>query len=448
LTGDHEVYVAGDRPTALEVFKRERPPVVTLDLGLPPETAGVEEGFRTLENLLENDPLSKVIILTGRKEKEHALEAIGRGAYDFLTKPVDLDELRVIIRRGVHVAQLERECRQLQSRIGQEPFEGMLGTSPQMAHVFDTIRKVADTEASVLITGESGTGKELAALAIHLRSARRNGPFVVINCGAIPETLLESELFGHEKGAYTGAHVQRRGRLELAHGGTLFLDEIGEFPPHLQAKLLRFLEERRIERLGGREQIPVNVRVVAATNTDLNQALSAGRFREDLYYRLGVIMISMPPLREREGDIELLAKSFLQRYAAEAQTHVNGFTPKALRALVNHTWSGNVRELENRIKRAVILADGKKVTPKDLELTSPYAKYDGQSLREARDSLDKALIQQALVRNKSNLTRTASDLGISRPTLYELMDKLSIPRSQKSAANNHSNTRQNPLMKG
>jgi two-component system NtrC family response regulator len=428
LAGEHEVLLAGDRPTAVELFRNERPHVVTLDLGLPPEPAGVMEGFRALAEILEHDPLSKVIIVTGREEKEHALEAIGRGAYDFLAKPVQLDELKVIIRRAAHVSRLEREHHELQRRSGQVPFEGMLGTSPQMEAVFETIRKVANTDASVLITGESGTGKELTGLAIHLRSARRDRPFVVINCGAIPETLLESELFGHEKGAYTGAHVQRKGRLELAHGGTLFLDEIGEFPPHLQVKLLRFLEEQRVERLGGREHIQVNVRVLAATNRDLNQALRKGHFREDLYYRLAVVTISMPPLRDREGDIALLAKAFLKRYASESKNQVKGFTPKAMRTLEDHGWPGNVRELENRIKRAVILAEGAKITPQNLELTSPFSKYEGQGLREAREALDRELIQQALGRNKGNLTRTASALGISRPTLYELMQKLGIKR--------------------
>jgi len=319
-----------------------------------------------------------------------------------------------------------------------------LGTSPQMEQVFETIRKVSTTDTPILITGESGTGKELAAMAIHTRSARRDGPFVVINCGAIPETLLEGELFGHEKGAYTGAHVQRRGRVELAHGGTLFMDEVGEFPPHLQVKLLRFLEDKRVERLGGREQIQVDVRVLAATNTEMTQALRSGRFREDLYYRLAVVRISMPPLREREGDIPLLARAFLQRYSSQNKSRIDGFTPKAMQALQTHTWSGNVRELENRIKRAVILAEGTKVTPQDLELTSPYAKYERQSLREAREALDTELIQRGLSRNRGNLTRTATDLGISRPTLYELMDKLGIKRSQSpSAMNKHTHPSSN-----
>ena len=428
LIGDYDVFVAGDRPKALDIFKKECPAVVTLDLGLPPQAGGVEEGFLALAEILEHDPLSKVIIITGRDEKEHALAGIGGGAYDFLTKPIQLDELRVIIRRAIHVSRLEHEHSELQKQLGGESFEGMLGTSPQMQEVYEMIRKVATTDASVLIVGESGTGKELAALAVHRRSARKEGPFVAINCGAIPETLLESELFGHEKGAFTGAHIQRKGRIESAHGGTLFLDEIGELPFQLQVKLLRFLQEERIERVGGRQEIVVDARVLAATNTDIDQALRDGRFREDLYYRLRVVAISMPPLREREEDILLLAKAFLQRYASGAKKRIKGFAPQAIRAIETHAWPGNVRELENRVKRAVIMAEGVKITPADLELSSRYAKYEGQGLKQAREAMEKDLIQRAMARNKGNLTRTASELGLSRPTLYDLMDKLGIAR--------------------
>ncbi|OEU46371.1 MAG: PEP-CTERM-box response regulator transcription factor, partial [Desulfobacterales bacterium S3730MH5] len=423
LINEYDVFVAEDRASGLEIFKKERPPVVTLDLGLPPQSGDVEEGFLALAEMLEHDPLSKVIIITGQNEKEHALAAIGGGAYDFLNKPIELDELQVIIRRALHVSQLEREHRELQKQLGGESFEGMLGTSPQMQKVYETIRKVATTDTPVLILGESGTGKELAARAIHRRSGRKEGPFVAINCGAIPETLLESELFGHEKGAFTGAHIQRKGRIESAQGGTLFLDEIGEISPQLQAKLLRFLQEQRIERVGGRKEIVVDARIVTATNTDLGQALRDGRFREDLYYRIGVVVISMPLLRERDGDIPLLAKALLQRYALETNKRIKGFTPHAMSALVAHNWPGNVRELENRVKRAVIMAEGVKLTPADLELTSPYAKYEGQGLKEAREALERELVQRAVTRNNGNLTRAASELGISRPTLYDLMDK-------------------------
>jgi two-component system NtrC family response regulator len=300
-----------------------------------------------------------------------------------------------------------------------------------MQKVFEVIRKVAATDMPVLIVGESGTGKELAARAIHCRGTRQEGPFVTINCGAIPESLLESELFGHEKGSFTGAHIQRPGRIEAAQGGTLFLDEIGEMSPHLQAKLLRFLQEQRIERVGGREEIFVDTRVLAATNVDLTEALRKGRFREDLYYRIGVVVIPMPLLRERDGDILLLAKAFLERYSAENNKQIRTFTPQALRAIERHSWTGNIRELENRVKRAVIMADGTKVTPADLELSSPFAKYADQGLKEAREALERDMIQRALTRNKGNLTRTAAELGISRPSLYDLMDKLGIKRHGK-----------------
>ena len=428
LSQEYRMAMAGDRSSALESFKKENPLVVTLDLGLPPDPGGVAEGFQTLDSLLEHDPLTKVIIITGRSEKEHALAAIDRGAYDFLNKPIQLDELQVILRRAFHIARLEREHQELQKRVGGEAFEQMLGTSPQIQKVFEVIRKVATTEMPVLIAGESGTGKELAARAIHSRSERQKGPFVAINCGAIPENLLESELFGHEKGSFTSAHAQRRGRIEAARNGTLFLDEIGEMPTHLQAKLLRFLQEQRIERVGGREEIFVDTRILAATNVDLTEALHEGRFREDLYYRIGVVVIPMPSLKDRDGDILLLAKAFLQRYSAENNKQMRTFTAQALRAIERHDWPGNIRELENRIKRAVIMADGKKITPTDLELTSPYAKYADYDLKEARKALEKDLVHRALARNKGNLTRTAAALGISRPSLYDLMEKLGIKR--------------------
>jgi len=428
LGRDYQILLAEDRARAIEIFRSEHPYVVTLDLGLPPRPAGVEEGFLTLAEILEQEPLSKVIVITGQNEKQHALSAIGNGAYDFLGKPVELEELQVILVRAFHVARIERENRELQKRVGGEAFGEMLGTSPRMQKVFEVIRKVATTDTPVLIVGESGTGKELTAKAIHNRSPRREGPFVAIDCGAIPENLLESELFGHEKGSFTGAHIQRRGRIEAAQGGTLFLDEIGELSPRLQAKLLRFLQEQRIERVGGREGIHIDARVLAATNTDLEQALKDGRFREDLYYRLGVVVASMPPLREREGDILLLARAFLQKYASENKKGMMVFTPQALQAIQHHSWPGNIRELENRVKRAVIMADYKKVTPADLELNSPYARYEGKGLKESREALERDMVQRALARNRGNLTSAASELGISRPSLYDLMDKLGIER--------------------
>jgi two-component system NtrC family response regulator len=430
LAEAYQIFQAGDRLEALKILNDEQPPVVTLDLGLPPKPDGVEEGFRILGDILSRDTLAKVIVITGQNDKENALVAVGQGAYDFLPKPVKLEELRIILDRAFYVSRLEREHLDLKKRMDTNVFEKMLGTSPQMLKVFEMIQKVATTDASVLIRGESGTGKELAARAIHSRSTRREGPFVAIDCGAIPETLLESELFGHEKGAFTGAHIQRMGRIEAAQKGTLLLDEIGELSTHLQAKLLRFLQEQQIERVGGREAIPVDTRVLAATNRDLDQALKDGNFREDLYYRLGVVTISIPPLRERNGDVLLMAKAFLQRFSAENNKQSQTFTTQAVDAIQRHTWPGNIRELENRVKRAVIMAEGKKITPTDMELTVIGDGYKGRSLKDAREALEKDMVLQALERNKGHFTKTASDLGISRPGLYDLMERLGIEKGK------------------
>ncbi len=433
LAREYEIALAADRAQALEAHAIHRPFVVTLDLGLPPHADDVKEGFATLADLLGEDPLIKVIVITGRAERAHALEAIHQGAYDHMRKPVQMEELKVILRRAFHVAQLERENRNLRSRSEGEPFEGMLGTSPQMQAVYAAIRKVAASDAPVLVVGESGTGKEMVARAIHRHCRRKDGPFIPIDCGAIPETLLESELFGHEKGAFTGAHLQRRGRIEAGQGGTLFLDEIGELSLPLQVKLLRFLQEHRIERVGGREAIPVDTRVMAATNRDLKQAMTDGRFREDLYYRLGVVVIAVPPLRAREGDLPLLAKTLLEKYAIEHKKKISGFTPGALRAITSYGWPGNVRELENRIKRAVIMTEGPHVTPQDLELARRFVKPQGRGLRDAREALEKELIQQALAKHKGKITPAAADLGISRPTMYELLERLGIRKTNAKA---------------
>jgi two-component system NtrC family response regulator len=430
LSQDYEVFLAEDRAGALQNLERERPSVVTLDLGLPPHPRDVEEGFKTLEDLLAEDPLVKVVIISGRGEKENALKAIGLGAYDFFPKPILIDELKVIIRRAFQMYSLEQENLELQRRLNNGPFEEILGTSTQMTQVFTSIRKVATTDASVLVAGESGTGKELVSKAIHRQSFRSNGPFVAINCGAIPENLLESELFGHEKGAFTGAHVQRRGRIELAEKGTLFLDEIGELPLPLQVKLLRFLQEHTIESVGGREEIGVDTRVISATNTDLKKAIQEGRFREDLYHRLGVVTIQVPPLRERGEDILLLARTFLQKYSTGNKKKISGFTRPAIIAINSYRWPGNVRELENKIKRAVIMAEGTKVTPEDMELTSATSKFEGFGLREARDAFEKEFIQESLTKNRGNISQTAIELGISRPTLHELIDKLGIEKDR------------------
>jgi two-component system, NtrC family, response regulator len=428
LVDDHEVLLAEDRESALATVAAERADVVLLDLGLPPHPNDTSEGFRALGELLGHDRFAKIIVITGQSEKENALRAIGEGAYDFLCKPIDTDELQIILKRAFHVSHLEREYHRLQEGATDEGFEGMLGASPQIQEVFAAIRKVATTDVPVLVLGESGTGKEMAAQAVHRRSRRGAGPFVTINCAAIPEPLLESELFGHEKGAFTGAHMQRRGRIEAADGGTLFLDEIGELPPSLQVKLLRFLQEQCIERVGGRTPIQIDTRVIAATNIDIKQAMQQDRFREDLYYRLAVVVLRMPPLRDRQGDIPLLARAFLQRYAPEVNDKVAGFAPKALKALQQYAWPGNVREMDNRVKRAIIMAESRHIAPSDLDIGSAADDYEGLSLREAREELDRNMVSRALDRSGGNMTRAASLLGISRPTLYELMEKLGITK--------------------
>ena len=432
LGPDYEVLLAGDRPGALAAFKEHRPAVVLLDLGLPPCPATPKEGFEVLSHILGENHSSKAIIISGQSEKQTALRAVGAGAYDFLTKPIQVEELKIILKRTFHVAGLEKNYRELQQQVSPDAFEGMLGTSPAMQQVFTAIRKVATTDASVLLLGESGTGKERAAVAIHARSMRKAGPFVPINCSAIPESLLESELFGHEKGAFTGAHVQRKGRIEAAAGGTLFLDEIGELPTFLQAKLLRFLQEQSFERVGGRQPVTVDARVIAATNVDLEKAISEGRFREDLYYRLAVVVLHLPPLRERQNDIHYLAEEFLRRSAAESGKKGLAFSRDALRALQEHSWLGNVRELENRVKRAVIMAETKYLNAHDLELENVAKTTPGFSLKEARESVEREMIDRALRKHGGRIAPAASELNISRPTLYELMGKLGITRPERS----------------
>jgi len=431
LAHDYDVTLAEDRARALEAVRLKRPEVVLLDLGLPPSPNTPDEGMLALGEILAQSPATKVIVISGQGEKENAMRAIGQGAYDFLTKPIDADVLKIILGRVFHVARLEREYREVQQRITTGGFEGMIGASPQMQAVFSTIRKVATSDAPVLLLGESGTGKEMAALAIHRKSRRKDGPFIAINCHAIPETLLESELFGHEKGAFTGAHVQRVGRIEMASGGTLLLDEIGELTPSLQVKLLRFLQEQRIERVGGRQEIEVDTRVIAATNADLKTMMAEGRFREDLYFRLAVVVLRLPPLRERDGDVPLLAQTFLRTYATEYGKEISAYNQRALQSLEAYDWPGNVREMENRVKRAVIMAEGKQVSPADLELDTPGGAHEGQTLKAAREALERDMVRHALTRAKGNISRAAAALDVSRPTLYELMDKLGIKRDEK-----------------
>jgi two-component system NtrC family response regulator len=427
LTQDYEVAVAEDRPGALAAFREHRPPVVLLDLGLPPHPGSPEEGLAALGELLGQAPATRVIIITGQSEKENAVRAIGEGAYDLLCKPVQMDELKVVLRRAFYVAQLEKDYRQVRQEAGGDSFEGMLGTSPQVQAVFESIRKVAGSDAPVLIQGESGTGKEMASRAIHRLSKRKDGPFVAINCGAIPGTLIESELFGHEKGSFTGAHAQRLGRIEMAQGGTLLLDEIGEIPLSLQVKLLRFLQEQTIERVGGRKEIHVEARVIAATNVDLKKAVQEGKFREDLYYRVAVVTIKIPPLRERAGDAQLLAHALLANLVKEDGRRVLKFSPEGLRAIERYHWPGNVRELENRVRRAFIMSDGRQITADDLELSSAGEK-PASTLKEAREAVEREMIEQTLRKNNGNISAAAADLGVSRPTFYELMEKLGIKR--------------------
>jgi two-component system, NtrC family, response regulator len=440
LDRDYHILSAEDRESALVQFKKHRPPVVTLDLGLPPEDEGTSEGFLALEEIIAVASKTKVIVITGRGEREHALRAVHLGAYDFYSKPIDLAELKVILKRAFQLAALEEENRRLQSTLGDNGgMLGIHGQCPQMQEVFRTIRKVATVDVPVLILGESGTGKEMVARAIHERSLRSSGPFIPINCGAIPENLLESELFGHEKGAFTGAQARVRGKVEYAHEGTLFLDEIGEMPPLLQVKLLRFLQEKLIQRVGGREDIAIDTRILAATNSDLSQAIAVGQFREDLYYRLGVIAIQLPLLKERGEDIPLLASLFLQRYGHEFGKKVRGFSAISLRTMAHFDWPGNVREMENKIKRAVVMTEGPIIEPEDLgfEADLPETKrlidpppvgeiglpLEGMTLKKARGFVEKQMIIRAMEQQDGNVSRAAEVLGLTRPTFYDLLKK-------------------------
>jgi two-component system NtrC family response regulator len=428
LCSDYDLVTAGDRAGALAAFTAARPAVTLLDLGLPPRPNDPDEGLEVLSAVLALDPLAKVIVISGQGDKRNALRAVGAGAADFLCKPVDMDQLALVLQRCVYMAELEQEYRAMQHSARPDVFENMIGANPQMQAVFEMIRKVAPTSASVLILGESGTGKEMVAQALHRRSSRSSGPFVAINCNTIPENLLESELFGHEKGAFTGADAQRKGHIESAAGGTLFLDEIGELPASVQVKLLRFLQEKCFQRVGGRQEIQSDARVLAATNRNLRESAADGKFREDLYFRLAVVVIKVPPLRERGDEIILMSKAFLRDYGTEHAKTGLTFAPDALRALSLHSWPGNVRELQNRVQRAVIMADGKRVTARDLELTDTLSALPSQTLKEARESVEREMIQDALRRHRGKITSAAVELGVSRPTLYELMEKLGIPR--------------------
>ncbi|MCB2099378.1 MAG: PEP-CTERM-box response regulator transcription factor [Rhodobacterales bacterium] len=418
---DLDVHIAEDRESALAVLRKEDPNVVVLDLGLPPDPNGATEGLATLEAILSFKPQTKVIIASGNEERANAVKAVSLGAYDFYPKPVDIDVLKLIIERAMNLSALEEENRRLSDVHKSSPFSGVIGASPEMMQACLVIERVAPSEVSVLLTGESGTGKEVLARALHQASNRIDKPFVAINCAAIPENLLESELFGHEKGAFTGAVKQTIGKVEQADGGTLFLDEIGDMPLQLQAKLLRFLQDRVIERVGGRQQIKVNVRIVSATNQSLSDMIAAGTFREDLYYRLDEVGVHIPPLRERDGDSVLLAKFFLQHFARSLDRPVKGFTADALSAIAGHAWPGNVRELENKMKRAVVLADGKLVTAADLGLASVEDMPTFPTLKQAREKAEREIVARALELSDDNVSAAAKLLGVSRPTLYDLM---------------------------
>lgn len=424
---DYDVRTAGDRTTAIDIVRAEEPAVVTLDLGLPPDPDGVSEGFAALEQILALRPDTKVIVASGHGARESALRAIASGAYDFYQKPVDIDQLGLIVRRAFQLHGIEAENRRLAARPGgtQTVLGAIVTASPEMLKVARTIERVANTGVSVLLLGASGTGKELLARGLHEASDRRGGAFVAINCAAIPENLLEAELFGYEKGAFTGAIKTTEGKIELAQGGTLFLDEVGDIPLALQVKLLRFLQERVIERIGGRKAIPVDTRIVCATHRNLEEMIAAGTFRDDLYYRLAEIPVRIPALSERPGDAALLAKHFLQRFAREMQSAVKGFTPAALAAIDAWAWPGNVRELENRLKRAVIMAEGKLVTPEDLDLPAE-ADALPVNLKAVREAADRKAISRALARAENNISAAAKLLGISRPTLYDLMKQYDL----------------------
>ena len=426
---EFDVVIVGDRASALAALRADEPPVVTLDLGLPPDPDGTSEGFAVLDAIMALKPDTKVIVASGHGARESALRAIAKGAYDFYQKPVDIEALGLIVRRALELHRIEAENRLLATRSGDDNrvLGRMITSAPEMVKVARTIERVANTNVSVMLLGASGTGKELLARGLHDASDRAGGSFVAINCAAIPENLLESELFGHEKGAFTGAVKTTEGKIEQAQGGTLFLDEVGDIPLPLQVKLLRFLQERVIERIGSRKSIAVDTRIVCATHQNLEAMITEGRFREDLFYRLAEIVIKIPSLAERPGDAALLAKAFLSRFAREMNPSVKGFAADALAAIDAWGWPGNVRELENRLKRAVIMADGKLISAADLDLAEPDEGGEAVlNLKSAREAADRRVIRHALARSEGNISQTAKLLGISRPTLYDLLKQYDL----------------------
>lgn len=423
----YELLFAEDRQQAISQLRRHEPKVVTLDLGLPPDPANASEGLAILSEIMSLAPNTKVIVVTGNSDNDNALKAIELGAYDFYQKPIEMETLAIIVARAFHLAKLEDDVRQLQS--ASNPFGGIIGTSPNIQKACRLAEKIAKVDITTMLSGESGTGKEVFAKAIHDTSPRANGPFVAINCASIPDNLLESELFGYEKGAFTGANKTTKGKVEYANGGTLFLDEIGDMPLSLQAKMLRFLQERVIERVGGRAVIPVNVRVVCATHRNLQEMIKAEAFRDDLFFRIGEVTIDIPPLRERNGDIVVLAKHFLNIFNQEFSQNVRGFTEGAIQALMSHPWTGNIRELQNKLKSAVIIADNNMITAKDLgfyDFNEEATEVTDLNLKTVRERAESDAIRTAFAQSKHNMSRTAELLGVTRPTLYSLIEKYNL----------------------
>ncbi len=431
----YDVFTAEDRETAIAELRRHEPTVVLQDLGLPPRPEGVEEGLATLRETLKLAPHTKVIVVTGNGDQENALTAVAQGAYDFYEKPVDTDTLKLLVDRAFNISELETENRRLQNQVIESPLDGVIAASEAMLAVCRMIEKIAPTDVTTVLLGESGTGKELLARALHRLSPRAEQSFVAINCAAIPENLLESELFGHEKGAFTGAVKQTHGKIEVADGGTLFLDEIGDMPLALQAKMLRFLQERVIERVGGRQEISVDVRVVCATNQNPELLIKENLFREDLYYRVSEIMINIPPFRECEEGRWILARTLLQKYSKQQRRPLNGFSEDAVTAIESYSWPGNVRELENKIKGAVIMADGKLVTAADLGVSAGEGQSETLNLREVRQNAESKAIRVALTRCYGNISKAAELLGITRPTFYDLMNKYGLSAEGYSKKN-------------
>ncbi|WP_448565093.1 PEP-CTERM-box response regulator transcription factor [Thalassotalea ganghwensis] len=423
---DYDAVLAADRESAIAAVRRFEPKVVTLDLGLPPDETNASEGLAALEEILSIAPHTKVIVITGNDDRTNALKAIAAGAYDFYQKPIDSDVINVIVSRAFAMATLEEENRKMRAVAGSDI--GIIGNSESIERLRTMVKRIAPTEITALLLGESGTGKEVTANAVHLASDRKKKPFIAINCASIPENLLESELFGFEKGAFTGAHRTTKGKIECAEGGTLFLDEIGDMPFNLQAKLLRFLQEKKIERLGGRQEISVDVRVVCATNQNLEEMVAEKTFREDLFYRVSEITLNIPPLRDRDEDVLILAQYFLQRYAADYKRNIKGFSDDALSAIKNHRWPGNIRELQNKVKSSVIMAIGTQVTAMDLGFFDHVDQSLELSLnlRQVREEAESLAIQKAYALADGNMSKTAELLGVTRPTLYSLIEKYSL----------------------